>query len=72
MREAATATYRDNGKVVIPVDGKEPLEAELDDFQAAIETSKPPVSDAASAIQVLEIASAAKESARSDSKIAMR
>ena len=72
VREAATATYRDNGKVVIPVDGKEPLEAELDDFQAAIETSKPPVSDAASAIQVLEIASAAKESARSDSKIAMR
>ena len=41
VREAATATYRDNGKVVIPVDGKEPLEAELDDFQAAIETSKP-------------------------------
>ena len=71
-RAAATATYRDNGKVVIPVDGKEPLEAELDDFQTAIEGSKTPISDAASAIRVIEMVSAAKQSARCDSKIFIR
>ncbi len=52
-----------NGEVLaLPLQEREPLEAELDDFVRAVQTGRPPRSDGAHALRVLRVLEAAERS----------
>lgn len=62
--DSIALAYRPGGIWIPPLDGREPLRAECDDFIRAIESGKPPLSDGANAIGVVRILQSASESLR--------